>query len=114
MYDCITAYFTMIGIFYKLHSKQIKVFVLKLIKRPAICKKKKFLIISHEFYLFLVQSFTEAIALNMPCVFHEQCFDVPHALCLNGNCGCIEGHSAHNSSKCLQGMSFNSIHGIQI
>ncbi|XP_078339753.1 prion-like-(Q/N-rich) domain-bearing protein 25 [Crassostrea virginica] len=47
--------------------------------------------------------YEEAIALNMPCMFHEQCFDVPHALCLNGNCGCIEGYSAHNSSKCLQG-----------
>nr|XP_022300013.1 uncharacterized protein LOC111108428 isoform X3 [Crassostrea virginica] len=46
--------------------------------------------------------YEEAIALNMPCMFHEQCFDFPHALCLNGNCDCIEGYSAHNTSKCLQ------------
>lgn len=50
----------------------------------------------------------------MPCMFHEQCFDFPHAFCLNGNCDCIEGYSAHNTSKCLQGLSFNFIHGIQI
>ena len=51
-----------------------------------------------------IVTFSEAVALNKQCQFHEQCSHFPHALCLQGKCGCTEGYSVYDSTAgCLKG-----------
>ena len=55
---------------------------------------------------YKIVTFPDAVALNKPCQFNKQCSHVPHALCLQGKCGCTEGYSVYDSAVgCLKGLS---------
>ena len=46
----------------------------------------------------------------MPCQYNEQCSHTPHALCIQGICGCTEGYFAYSSTGCLKGVHVNVIY----
>ena len=57
-----------------------------------------------------IVTFSDAVALNKPCQINEQCRHSPHALCLQGKCGCTEGYSDYDSAAgCLKGLSIHNL-----
>lgn len=56
--------------------------------------------------------FSEAVALDRPCQFTEQCSFSQHTLCAQGKCSCIDGYLSYATNRCLPGLSNNEFHNL--
>ena len=45
-----------------------------------------------------------SVSVNKQCSYNKQCLGFPNAVCIEGNCTCIQGYTTEANGHCIKRM----------